>query len=112
MRRCLVLPLIAMLAACASAQSAYPSLAIRPAERASGTMQPPPAEPTLTTPPPATLDRVSQLAADARADHQAFVEQVAPPTRDALTGTPLPQRSTPTAVAMTNATPTRLRRDL
>ena len=77
MRRCLVLPLIAMLAACASAQSAYPSLAIRPAERASGTMQPPPAEPTLTTPPPATLDRVSQLAADARADHQAFVEQVA-----------------------------------
>ena len=77
LRRFLALPLIAMLAACASAQSAYPSLAIRPAERASGTRQPPPAEPVLTPPEPATLDRLSRLAADARADHQAFVEQVA-----------------------------------
>lgn len=77
LRRLLALPLIAALAACASAQSEYPSLAIRPAERATGTLQPVSAEPVLTPPPPATLDRVSQLSADARADHQAFVEQVA-----------------------------------
>lgn len=76
-RRCLALSLIAALAACASAQSQYPSLAIRPAERETGTFQPAPAEPVLTPVPATTLDRVSQLAADARADHQAFVEQVA-----------------------------------
>jgi hypothetical protein len=76
-RRCFVLTVLAALAACASPPDAYPSLAIRPAERATGTLQPPPAEPVLTPPPAATLDRVSQLAADARASHQAFVAQVA-----------------------------------
>jgi hypothetical protein len=70
--RCLALPALTSLAACASPQGAYPSLAIRPAERAAGTMQPPPAEPVLTAPPATTLDRVAQLAADARADHHAF----------------------------------------
>jgi hypothetical protein len=75
-RRFLVLLCPALLAACASAQSEYPSLAIRPAERAIGTMQPPPAEPVLAPAPQGTLDKVSQLAADARADHQAFVERV------------------------------------
>jgi len=84
-RRFLALPLLAALAACASAQSEYPSLAIRPAERAIGTMQPPPAEPVLAPAPQATLDKVSQLAADARADHQAFVQQVAG-ARAAITG--------------------------
>jgi len=77
MRRLSVLPLIAALAACASAQSQYPSLAIRPAERATGTLQPVSAEPVLTPLAPAALDRVSQLAADGRAAHQAFVAQVA-----------------------------------
>jgi hypothetical protein len=76
-RRCFALGLVATLTACASAQSAYPSLAIRPGERESGTLQPVPSEPVFTPVPQATLDRVSQLAADARADHQAFVEQVA-----------------------------------
>ena len=85
LRRLPVLPLIAALAACASAQSQYPSLAIRPAERATGTMQPIPAEPVLTPLAPATLDRVSQLAADGRAAHQAFVEQVAG-ARSAISG--------------------------
>lgn len=85
LRRLPVLPLIAALAACASAQSEYPSLAIRPAERASGTMQPIAAEPVLTPLPPTTLDRVSQLAADARANHRAFVDQVAS-ARSAISG--------------------------
>jgi hypothetical protein len=76
-RHLLVLPLATALAACASAQSAYPSLAIRPAERATGTFRPVAAEPVLTPLAPATLDRVSQLAADARASHQAFLAQVA-----------------------------------
>lgn len=75
-RRCLALPAIAMLAACASPQGEYPSLAIRPAERAAGTMQPPPIQPVLTAPAQGTLDRISQLAADARADHRAFADQV------------------------------------
>jgi hypothetical protein len=76
-RRCLALSAFALLAACASARNQYPSLAVRPAERATGTLQPVAAEPVLTPPPAATLDRVSQLAADARAAHQAFAEQVA-----------------------------------
>ncbi len=76
-RRCLVLALPALLAACASSQSSYPSLAIRPAERAAGTLQPAPAEPTLTSVAQPTLDHVSQLAADAKADHEAFLKQVA-----------------------------------
>jgi hypothetical protein len=76
-RRLLALPLVAALAACAGAQSAYPSLAIRPAERESGTFQPAPAEPVLAPLTAAAADRVSQLAADARAAHQAFVEMVA-----------------------------------
>lgn len=85
LRRLLVLPLLAALAACASAQSQYPSLAIRPAERATGTLQPVSAEPVLTPLAPATLDRVSQLAAEARSAHQAFVGQVAA-ARPAIAG--------------------------
>jgi hypothetical protein len=75
-RRPFALALPAALAACASAQSDYPSLAIRPAERTSGTLQPAAAEPVLAPAPQATLDQVSQLAADARADHKAFLDQV------------------------------------
>jgi hypothetical protein len=76
-RRFFALPLMAALAACASAPSNYPSLAIRPAERATGTLQPVATEPVLTPPLPATLDRVSQLVADARANHEAFADVVA-----------------------------------
>jgi hypothetical protein len=84
LQRCLALPLFAVLAACAGDQSEYPSLDIRPAERASGTMQPPPAEPLLTPPPSATLDRLAQLTRDAEASHKAFLGQVAG-TRLAIT---------------------------
>ena len=76
-RRGFALLSVLLLAACASAQSQYPSLAIRPAERETGTFQPAPVEPVLTPPTPATRDRVSQLAAQARSAHQAFVEMVA-----------------------------------
>jgi hypothetical protein len=76
-RPCLALALLTTLAACASAQSEYPSLAIRPAERATGTLTPAAAEPVVAPAPQATIDRVSQLAADARASHQAFLSQVA-----------------------------------
>jgi hypothetical protein len=76
-RHRLALPLIAALAACASPQGEYPSLAIRPAERATGTLQPIPVEPVLTSPSPATLDRVSQLAADGQSSHRAFLGTVA-----------------------------------
>jgi hypothetical protein len=85
LRRFPALPLLALLAGCASAQSDYPSLAIRPAERATGTLQPIPAEPVLTPQPQTTLDRVSQLAADARASHAGFAEVVAG-ARSAITG--------------------------
>jgi hypothetical protein len=77
LRRLSVLALIAALAACASAQREYPSLAIRPAERATGTLTPAAAEPLVAPAPAVTLERVSQLAADARASHQAFLGQVA-----------------------------------
>ncbi len=87
-RRFLALPAFALLAGCASNQSAYPSLAIRPAERETGTLQSAPAEAVHPPPPQAELDHVAQLAADARADHQAFVEQVASarPTIEAARG--------------------------
>lgn len=84
-RRCLTLSALTLLAACASAQNQYPSLAIRPAERASGTLQPVAAEPVFTPPAPATLDRVAQLAADGRAAHQAFAAMVAS-TRGTIAG--------------------------
>jgi hypothetical protein len=85
LRRLTVLALMATLAACASAQSQYPSLAIRPAERATGSMQPIPAEPVLTPLPQPALDRVSQLVADARSNHQGFLAQVAG-ARSAISG--------------------------
>jgi hypothetical protein len=76
-RRFLALPVLAALTACASAQSEYPSLAIRPGERETGTFQPAPVEPQLTPQTPAALDHVAQLAANARAAHQAFGTVVA-----------------------------------
>jgi hypothetical protein len=65
-----------LLAGCAST-GRYPSLAVRDAERATGTMQP--AEPEPYVPPatpPETLDRINRLTADAQATHQAFLAAV------------------------------------
>ncbi|MXO66902.1 hypothetical protein [Altericroceibacterium endophyticum] len=65
--------LYTMLAACASSGT-YPDLAIRDAERVSGTMQPPAAEPYIPPPPPAEIvDRIAQLRGEAAAAHERFL---------------------------------------
>ena len=64
------------LTGCAS-PGRYPSLAIRDAERATGTLQPAEAEPYVPPATPAeTLDRIGRLAADAQAAHRAFLSAV------------------------------------
>jgi hypothetical protein len=79
--RALLLPLL--LAACATPEGEYPSLDIRPAERASGTLVPPPA-PYVPPPIPApVLGRLEQLAADAASAHRAFLTE-APAARSAV----------------------------
>ena len=75
--------LVPLLAACASPDGAYPSLAIRPAERASGTLAPPPT-PYVPPPTPApVLGRLEQLAADAASAHRTFLAE-APAARSAV----------------------------
>jgi hypothetical protein len=71
----LIVPVLALLslAACA-APSRYPSLAIRDAERPSGTLQPTEAEPYVPPATPSeTLDRLGRLTAEAQAAHQTFL---------------------------------------
>lgn len=72
------------LAACATQAEEYPSLALRDAERASGTLMP--VEPAPYVPPPpssAVLGRLDQLGADAAGAHQAFLA-AAPEARSAV----------------------------
>jgi hypothetical protein len=79
-RALLLLPL---LAACATPEGEYPSLAIRPQERAGGMLQPPPA-PYVPPPTPApVLGRLEQLAGDAAVAHGAFLAE-APAVRSAV----------------------------
>ena len=65
-RACLIAALGGSLGACATATEEYPSLAIRDAERVTGTLEPAPPTPYV---PPATpaavVDRLDRLAADA-----------------------------------------------
>jgi hypothetical protein len=71
------------LAACA-ASDAYPSLALRDVERATGTLQP--ATPAPYVPPApssAVLGRLDRLAADAASAHRAFLAE-APRARGAV----------------------------
>jgi hypothetical protein len=78
------LPLLPLLAACATPADQYPSLALRDAERATGTLQA--AEPEPYVPPPtpaATLDRLQQLTAQAASANQTFLA-AAPETRRAV----------------------------
>lgn len=76
--RLLPIPLLAAVAACAAPQGEFPSLAIRDAERITGTATPAPANPyTPPAPAPATLDRLGQLQAEATAAHAAFTTQAA-----------------------------------
>ena len=78
-RALLLLPL---LAACAAPEGEYPSLALRPAELATGAP-----EPTAPAPPPPTpaavLSRLDQLTADAASAHRTFLAQ-APEVRSAV----------------------------
>ncbi len=78
------LVLLPLLAACATPAEEYPSLAIRDAERVSGTFEPAPPTPYV---PPATpaavVDRLAQLAADAASAHRAFLAE-APAARSVI----------------------------
>src|SRR5690606_24459962 len=63
--------LLPFLAACASPGEEYPSLALREAERATGSFEPAPPEPYVPPPPPAAvLDRLDALAAEAARAHR------------------------------------------
>ena len=76
--------LLPLLAGCATVADEYPSLAIRDAERVSGTLEPAAAVPYV---PPATpaavLGRLDQLAAEAAGAHRAFLAE-APAARRAV----------------------------
>ena len=75
--------LLSPLAACATPEGEYPSLDIRPAERASGTLQPPPAPYVPPSTPAPVVGRLEQLAADAASAHRAFLAE-APAARSAV----------------------------
>lgn len=62
----------ALLAACASPEGEYPSLAIRDIERVGGTMEVEPAPPP-PAPPAAALASLDDLAAAAREAHRQFL---------------------------------------
>jgi hypothetical protein len=83
-RICLVAALGCLLGACATPSEEYPSLALRDAERVTGTLQPPPPAPYVPPPtPPAVIDRLDQLAGEATSAHQAFLAE-APRARSAV----------------------------
>src|SRR5690606_41180397 len=72
-RACLIAALGCTLSACA-ASARYPSLAIRDAERVTGTMQPAEPEPYVPPPPASTvLDQLDRLTGDAATAHRAFL---------------------------------------
>lgn len=76
--------LVPLLAACATPAEEYPSLAIRDAERVTGTLEPAPPTPYVPPPTPAAVvDRLDRLAADAASAHRAFLAE-APAARGAV----------------------------
>jgi len=76
--------LVPLLGACATPAEDYPSLAIRDAERVSGTLQPAPATPYVPPPTPATvLGQLDRLAADAASAHRIFLGE-APAARSTV----------------------------
>ena len=76
--------LVPLLAACATPDGEYPSLAIRDAERVEGSFEPAPPTPYVPPPTPAAvLDRLDRLAADAASAHRAFLAE-APAARSAV----------------------------
>jgi len=81
-RICLVAALGCALSACATPSEEYPSLALRPAERVTGTMQPVAPAPYVPT-PAAVVDRLEQLSSEAASAHRAFLAE-APRARSAV----------------------------
>lgn len=80
-RALLLLPL---LAACTAPEGAYPSLALRDAERITGLAEPvTPAPYVPPQTPPAVVGRLGQLTAEAASAHQAFLAE-APGARSAV----------------------------
>ena len=72
-RALLMLPL---LAACTTPSEEYPSLALRDAERATGSFEPVVPAPYVPPPTPeAILDRLDQLAVDAASAHRSFLAE-------------------------------------
>ena len=87
-----LIPLLACAcAACATTPSDdYPSLAVRDAERMTGTLQP--AEPYVPEPPsPATIETVGELYLKAMAAHESFLARyrAAQPVVSAARGAPV-----------------------
>jgi hypothetical protein len=69
--------LLPFLAACTTPAEEYPSLALRDAERVSGTLEP--VAPTPYVPPAtpaAVLGRLDQLAAESASAHRAFIAEM------------------------------------
>ena len=76
--------LLPLLGACATPAEEYPNLAIRDAERATGTFAPAPSAPYVPPPTPAAVvDRLGRLEADAASAHRAFLAE-APAARRAV----------------------------
>ncbi len=69
--------LIPLLAACATPdEDLYPSLALRDAERATGSFEPVAPQPYVPPPTPqAVIDHLGQLEADATSAHRAFLAE-------------------------------------
>ncbi|MBC7159405.1 MAG: hypothetical protein H5U21_05060 [Porphyrobacter sp.] len=82
----LMLPILPAIAGCASPAGDYPSLAIREAERATGTMAvpaspPPPPSPPAPGPAPAMAAELAALADAAAQAHRAFLAAAPAATR-------------------------------
>ena len=103
-------PLLAVLAlfACTADKDAYPSLAIRPAERVSATMQPvaPAPEPTQAPPSAEVLGQVGQLraaAADANRRFRAAAKAAQAPVNAAHGAAPGSEQWSVAQVALSDA---------
>lgn len=67
-----------LLAACATPDGEYPSLALREAERVTGSFEPTAPTPYVPPPTPATVvDQLGRLEAEAASAHQAFLAETA-----------------------------------
>lgn len=109
-RAALAASIVAALAlgACASGKETYPSLAIRPAERVSGTLQPAPPVPEPAPPAPSgqVLDEIAQLraaAADADRRFQSAAQAARAPVNAARGTAPGSEQWSVAQVAVSEA---------